>query len=264
MLVRGENFYKLADVVLNYYGKEVSDQYCLKDGDVVYCDTHRLIDYADWLSNFKDLTIITHNSDGSIVEDSSRFDDIDYRKLKNCYKVWFAQNCKVNKDNIIPLPIGFENIRWDLSGIKRKTYSSLSLDIEPDGLVYLNVGSINTNYQHRKDCYDKCQSMDFIKIDEPKYNYYEYMKHMLNYKFVICPYGNGIDCHRNWEVLFLNRIPIMISGPLEKIYRGFPVLFVDDWLDLKDIDLEYEYEIISKSINRDILQQEYWDKIIQR
>ena len=41
------------------------------------------------------------------------------------------------------------------------------------------------------------------------WNSFFYRRILLNYMFVICPEGNGIDTHRMWEALYLRTIPII-------------------------------------------------------
>jgi len=50
---------------------------------------------------------------------------------------------------------------------------------------------------------------------------------------MICPVGHGLDCHRNWESLYLRRVPVMKLSPyFTRLMDGFPVLFVNDWSDI--------------------------------
>ena len=49
-----------------------------------------------------------------------------------------------------------------------------------------------------------------------------YLNAIKNHKFMICPDGNaiGCECHRDWEVLYMRRVPIVVrSEYLEKIYN---------------------------------------------
>lgn len=47
--------------------------------------------------------------------------------------------------------------------------------------------------------------------------------------YVVCCEGNGMDTHRAWEVLSLNRIPIVYKTPMtESLYRGLPVILTTD------------------------------------
>ncbi len=50
---------------------------------------------------------------------------------------------------------------------------------------------------------------------------------------MICPRGNAVDCHRNWEVLYMRRVPIMKRDPyLEELFKDYPVLWVDDFAEV--------------------------------
>jgi hypothetical protein len=54
-------------------------------------------------------------------------------------------------------------------------------------------------------------------------------KNMLNFKYVISPHGNGLDCHRTWEAIFLGCIPIVRTSALDPLFEGLPVLIVREW-----------------------------------
>ena len=61
--------------------------------------------------------------------------------------------------------------------------------------------------------------------------------------FVPSPAGNGIDCHRTWEALYLGAVPVVLRSE----YFGesnWPVLVVDSWSELlekKDDELKEIY-----------------------
>jgi len=61
--------------------------------------------------------------------------------------------------------------------------------------------------------------------------------------FVPSPAGNGIDCHRTWEALYLGAVPVVLRSE----YFGesnWPVLVVDSWSELlekKDNELKEIY-----------------------
>lgn len=59
-------------------------------------------------------------------------------------------------------------------------------------------------------------------------SYQDYINDLLKYKFILCPPGKAIDCHRNMEVVLLNRVPVFINTPYcTKLYRTFNPLSVD-------------------------------------
>ena len=73
--------------------------------------------------------------------------------------------------------------------------------------------------------------------------------------FVPSPAGNGIDCHRTWEALYLGAVPVVLKS---EFCGGddWPVLVVDNWSDLlsksrSDLESIYKKNALSKkeSIN---------------
>jgi len=60
---------------------------------------------------------------------------------------------------------------------------------------------------------------------------------------MICPRGNAIDCHRNWEVLYMRRVPVMKRHPyLEELFKDYPVLFVDKYSQVtEDLLIENDH-----------------------
>ena len=69
--------------------------------------------------------------------------------------------------------------------------------------------------------------VDFL----PKMSKEDFFKHHQNYRFTISPTGNGIDCHRTWEAILFQTIPIVKSGPLDYLYQYYdlPVAIISDW-----------------------------------
>lgn len=54
----------------------------------------------------------------------------------------------------------------------------------------------------------------------------------LGYKFMLSPHGNGLDCYRTWEALFLGMAVVVKSSTLDSMYDGLPVLIVNEWSEL--------------------------------
>jgi mannosyltransferase OCH1-like enzyme len=58
------------------------------------------------------------------------------------------------------------------------------------------------------------------------------------HEFVVSPPGNGLDCHRTWEVLAMGSVPIVRSSTLDGLFRDLPVIIVSDWTELRCANLE--------------------------
>lgn len=54
------------------------------------------------------------------------------------------------------------------------------------------------------------------------------------YPFVLSAPGNGLDCHRTWELLYLGSIVITTSTSLDPLFQGLPVVVVEDWNEARD------------------------------
>ena len=75
-------------------------------------------------------------------------------------------------------------------------------------------------------------------------DYESYLKTLSTYKYSISPKGNGIDCHRTWEALYLNCIPIVESNSINELYEDLPVIIIEDWNNItEDIILRKFNEI---------------------
>jgi hypothetical protein len=71
----------------------------------------------------------------------------------------------------------------------------------------------------------------------------EYFTSLPNYKFVISPEGNGIDCHRHYEALVAGCIPVVERHEgICKKYQGCPILWTDDYSEITENYLLKKYE----------------------
>jgi hypothetical protein len=64
----------------------------------------------------------------------------------------------------------------------------------------------------------------------------EIWRRYASYPFVVSAAGNGLDCHRTWELLYLGSIVITKNSPLDPLFEGFPVVTIDDWSEVADKD----------------------------
>jgi hypothetical protein len=51
---------------------------------------------------------------------------------------------------------------------------------------------------------------------------------------VLSARGNGLDCHRTWELLLLGSIVITRTSPLDPLFEDLPVAIVKDWTAARD------------------------------
>ena len=84
-------------------------------------------------------------------------------------------------------------------------------------------------------------------------------KNMVNYAFVLSPYGAGPDCHRHWECLALGCIPIMKSIGSNKMFEDLPVIIVNEWSDITEEFLKNTLDSFkNREFNYNKLLLKYW------
>ena len=144
-----------------------------------------------------------------------------------------AVNAIAHGDKVIPAPYGVQRkMTPDDDRIEQLTeWMEFDNKDNPDKLLYVshNESSNARRLGIKNLFYDK----DWAEVNEQRVSYHTFLSNLSNSKFMICPIGNAIDCHRNWEVLYMRRVPIMVRDPyLEELYKNYPVLFVDDYKDV--------------------------------
>lgn len=89
------------------------------------------------------------------------------------------------------------------------------------------------------------------------------------YPFWLSPRGNGIDCHRTWEALYLDIIPIVWNSSLNTLYANLPVVIINHHKELNEAFLRAKFnEISQKKLSKtkvyqyEKLRHAYWRRLI--
>ena len=96
-------------------------------------------------------------------------------------------------------------------------------------------------------------------------NYQDYYTELSDYKFVISPEGNGIDCHRHYEALLCGCIPIVEENELimDK-YQNLPILYTKDYSEITEEYLNKKYEeFLEKRFDFSRLFLDYYEPEVQ-
>ena len=209
-------------------------------------------DLLEKLKLFKNnFILISHNSDYHFKEKYFYI----FKEIPNLIKI-FSQNTEISNEKIIPLPIGLANSKWkhgDIFFFKNYIENNLKLKNKH---VYFNF-NINTNLVERSLCKRKLNKLFKWENNIP---FVDYIKKLSNYEFSICPPGNGVDCHRIWECLYMKVVPICKRSFLtEHFSKLFPIIILDDWNDLDISKLNYDDYSWE---NYDKLDFEWWKEKI--
>ena len=163
----------------------------------------------------------------------------------------YAANAIGYGGKVHPFPYGLQRKLYPVDVRLDEMHIALKSDPKPSKLLYINHAE-HTNISERGNIRDMFANKSFATVS-PRVDYPEYCRMIQAHKFMICPEGNAVDCHRNWEVLLLKRVPIMKKNPyLEECYKDYPILWVDDYADVNKTLLAENDDLFIKSRNLDI------------
>lgn len=210
--------------------------------------------------NFSQLPIISHNGDYPVDER--------YEKYIDNFPVWYGQNVTAKHIKFIPIPIGLEN-DYVTNSVEKKHMlvrtSNHHICTKSSKLMYVNH-NIGTNQSQRQEPYIIFFTNDWATVEHGGGFTYQqsYYSKILQHDFTLSPPGNGVDCHRTWEILYLRRIPILKRiGKMEELYADLPVLFIDQYEEIcRDFLQEKLEEIKSRKFNFEKLKFNYWKSLV--
>ena len=258
----GDTFRNLADVVFDAHSNPKASD--IKENSVVFVFIDLLPFFVEKI--LPDVTahfiLITHKGDINITK------DFEYLAANPKIIHWFAQNCDFEHPKITPLPIGLENQALhnvgntaDFKKLSKKKRNYVSKIV-----VALNL---STNPDKRYPCYrafwKKPNAVFINNITSSSI----YRKTILQYMFIASPEGNGIDCHRTWEAIYLGLVPVVNNNYLNRYFAslGLPIICVDEWETFSqktEQELSLLYEQTMKNSNTQSAYYDYWEKLINK
>lgn len=188
----------------------------------------------------KPFALITTDGDASVP---SEIAPATVRALLECPWLvsWHTQNYDgYLHPKLAPLPIGIDlhtprfcsSARHLITLLNRVRTRRLPLDQIPLRVFCdLNVSFASEERRHAIAALCSCDHVDFLKKRvSQKAIWHRYAE----YPFVLSAPGNGRDCHRTWELLYLGTIVITKTSSLDSMFEGLPVVIINDWKEIKD------------------------------
>lgn len=188
--------------------------------------------YTDWVDAFKQqilpniryrFKLITHNADEGVYQK-----DLDLLEDDRLIR-WYGMNCHIEHSKLTQIPIGIANEQWP-HGDEELLREIAALNIPKNNRVYCNFNPA-TNPE-RLSILRSLENNPFVDIEQDKLDQKSYWSKLASYKYVISPPGNSVDCHRIWESLYLNTVPICLNSIELKSFESAGILFVDSYSNL--------------------------------
>ena len=161
-----------------------------------------------------------------------------YAKASKHFHNIYSVNWLGDLNLVTPIPIGLED-NWLLrNGVVRDYRKSKETGKDID---YLFCFSLHTNPLVRAAALEVSNHVDNAYIVTDPVTPREYRDLVRRSRYVISPPGNGPDCHRTWEAMYLGSIPIVLKSSWPFNHLDLPVLAVNDWTSMLGIDLKENF-----------------------
>ena len=230
----------------------------LNNNDIIFCNSNFIDDLfylLKKLNNVKNLKLITHQTDLLITKSI-------FMKKPNSISEWYSINVGYKDDNLIPIPIGIAN-EYSSKNVQTKDLKLIEFN-NKENILYVNFNE-NTNKKARKDLYKLFSNKDWALVKNFNLAIGEYNMDIGKFKFILSPWGNGIDTHRFWEALYSGSIPVTTYHPTYEASSGLPVLFVENYNQITRKYLEdYINNMSNYKIDRRKLDILYWFELINQ
>lgn len=196
----------------------------IKSANVIYCRSDLLESFFE--ENFKLITakvVIAGNSD----REFHTYPD----KIPPSVKHLFLQNSFIsNSARTTSIPIGIENKRWAVNGVKSFMSSTIPWDERSNAIM---VGPFGLTHPIRvgiEETFSKL-SLSEIAFYPNRLEPINYAKIAGGYKFVAAVRGNGVDTHRHWESIYRGSKIVVQRDNWSVNFEdlNLPIIYVDGW-----------------------------------
>lgn len=152
---------------------------------------------------------------------------------------WYTQNYdgSIVHEKLHAIPIGFDmhTYRTGLWShtplINWKHMLTLrSQSMERQDVVYIPSWSYDHPDRFRVEPQTRC--LGSRRVSGKHKPLLDLWKDYKRYRYGFSPHGNGLDCHRTWEMLFYGMIPVVKTSSLDVLYRDLSVVVVSEWSEV--------------------------------
>jgi hypothetical protein len=254
--ISGDTFRSLAEHVWEHGNMEITPNK-IKPGDVIFCQSELLEDLCEKVLSHSSarVTILLGNTDRNFTQQLA-----DLFANTGVVKT-FAQNLVHHIPGVEPLPIGLENASYSLNG-RPRDFNAIRIKSQKRIFRVMWAFSIETNVLQRTMASNELATIPVAdRIGPIKAK--QHREALTRYGFVASPPGNGLDCHRTWEAMYLGCVPIVLRSHMTQEYEklGLPLWVVDSFDDLRDLtegELQKKYWELSTKFDSEAMWIDYW------
>lgn len=259
----------------------------IKDGDSVYVISKSLGRFFEQVmprlrEEKISITLVTGASVRGVPNEVSQQHNLEYLKLieqDNTIIKWYTQNYDLDKphEKIAPIPLGldyhtlFKKPFWWGPKMyptdQEKQLQQIRQHSPPFELrhnksySFFHFNLFDRHGQDRQDAITALKGLDDHDFATRRMTRKKTWQICSQYKYIISPHGNGLDCHRTYEAIALGCIPVVRSSTLDSLYAGLPIIIFENWADCTIKNLNSKaLELKSHALNKMTLT--FWNNTL--
>jgi hypothetical protein len=174
------------------------------------------------------LTLVIHNGDKIPTPEEFEILQLHFSRI-------FCVNWLGDPEVITPIPIGLENRNYFQNGIPRDfALAQKRVKNQVRSSSLLANFSLSTNFPERSSALHYARDLKIEVITSRYSNQRKYLNALGTTQYVLSPPGNGPDCHRTWEAMYMGAIPIVKRKywPFSHV-TDLPVVILEDWHEIE-------------------------------
>jgi len=186
-----------------------------------------------------------------------------FQRLSGIFSNIFAVNVVEDDFPATAIPIGLENAWHRKNGavsLFQEGNESNRVGLESKRLIGASFRE-ETNPRFRAPLKKLFEAAGHV-FQPPKLSPTDYTKWLKSHMFILSPPGNGNDCHRTWEALYLGAIPIVLKTHLSQSLIDHSAIWgVDSFeevLDFSGPELIAKYEQLIRK-RSDVAYIKHWE-----
>ncbi len=266
-VIHGDRFAAIADVELNWNagGARIARglEHLGRGARIIFVKTDLIPQTFAWLAKIprpEPFILVTHNGDFPITRQL-------FESAPGCVSRWYGLNVDHSAPNLIPIPSGMERpggggYSADYTKVPAAWRSSASA-----GRRHLAFACWNekNNPAARSTARAAFEGRSGIVWRDHGVTHQDFLTMCGESRFVISPPGNGIDCHRTWEAMYMGAIPLVRRSHHTNGFADLPMVAVENWDSLTNEMLAQTYARYERRAwGLDKLFFPYWEDVIRR
>lgn len=179
-----------------------------------------------------------------------------FHKIPHNVVKWFATNADIEHPKVVNIPFGIPHWTYDIIERKRDWVPSFH---NKKNKIYVNF---QPNTIERLSLLRTLDGQQGFHVEsEWPLDKDKYIDKMAEFKFVLSPTGNGLDCFRTWEALALGCVPVVFDGNWSDSWTDMPIVRIKT---MDDLNISRLLSNIPASPTFDKSTDHYWEERIQK